>query len=253
MRVSVSRSKNFPRPTSSSNFLSHLASTRETLFFSLPSYSRKVERSSRGHGEKEASLDLIVASTLVSMSCSLHGWIANLKRALFSYSEGFFPSTLGTTVRTASGGGSPEEVGSKDAILSAPRLSSPIIHSLFWRQGVVYVGRPRWKDNRARSEERGGLLISRRSTIIIGNGTRHDRDEEKWGSVPKERKDGFLRSHGNSSRVFLIHIRLDVFLENNVLKKIRVVSWWSKLENLWIICWRLYRRAHAYKKLRKFS
>lgn len=187
MRVSVSRSKNFPRPTSSSNFLSHLASTREALFFSLPSYSRKVERSSRGHGEKEASLDLIVASTLVSMSCLLRGWIANLKRALFSYSEG---STLGTTVRTASGGGSPEEVGSKDAILSAPRLSSPIIHSLFWRQGVVYVGRPRWKDNRARSEERGGLLISRRSTIIIGNGTRHDRDEEKWGSVPKERKDG---------------------------------------------------------------
>lgn len=56
----MSRSKNFPRPTSSSNFLSHLASTRETLFFSLPSYSRKVERSSRGHGEKEASLDLIV-------------------------------------------------------------------------------------------------------------------------------------------------------------------------------------------------
>lgn len=103
MRVSVSRSKNFPRPTSSSNFLSHLASTRETLFFSLPSYSRKVERSSRGHGEKEASLDLIVASTLVSMSCPLRGWIANLKRALFSYSEGFFPSTLGTTVRTASG------------------------------------------------------------------------------------------------------------------------------------------------------
>lgn len=95
MRVSVSRSKNFPRPTSSSNFLSHLASTRETLFFSLPSYSRKVERSSRGHGEKEASLDLIVASTLVSMSCLLRGWIANLKRALFS-SEVFFPSTLGT-------------------------------------------------------------------------------------------------------------------------------------------------------------
>lgn len=63
----MSRSKNFPRPTSSSNFLSHLASTRETLFFSLPSYSRKVERSSRGHGEKEASLDLIVASTLVCL------------------------------------------------------------------------------------------------------------------------------------------------------------------------------------------
>lgn len=55
MRVSVSRSKNFPRPTSSSNFLSHLASTRETLFFSLPSYSRKVERSSRGHGERGLS------------------------------------------------------------------------------------------------------------------------------------------------------------------------------------------------------
>lgn len=229
----MSRSKNFPRPTSSSNFLSHLASTRETLFFSLPSYSRKVERSSRGHGEKEASLDLIVASTLVSMSCPLRGWIANLKRALFS-SEGFFPSTLGT-VRTASGGGSPEEVGSKDAILSAPRLSSPIIHSLFWRQGVVYVGRPRWKDNRARFEERGGLLISRRSTIIIGNGTRHDRDEEKWGSVPKERKDGFLRSHGNSSRVFLIHIRLDVFLENNVLKIKNTSGWLVGGRN-----WRIY-------------
>lgn len=89
MRVSVSRSKNFPRPTSSSNFLSHLASTRETLFFSLLPYSRKVERSSRGHGEKEASLDLIVASTLVSMSCPFRGWIANLKRALFS--ESFSP------------------------------------------------------------------------------------------------------------------------------------------------------------------
>lgn len=90
MRVSVSRSKNFPRPTSSSNFLSHLASTRETLFFSLPSYSRKVERSSRGHGEKEASLDLIVASTLVSMSCPLRGWIANLKRSLLVF-RGLFP------------------------------------------------------------------------------------------------------------------------------------------------------------------
>lgn len=225
----MSRSKNFPRPTSSSNFLSHLASTRETLFFSLPSYSRKVERSSRGHGEKEASLDLIVASTLVCLVNVLPPSWVNREFKEGSLLRELFPSTLGTTVRTASGGGSPEEVGSKDAILSAPRLSSPIIHSLFWRQGVVYVGRPRWKDNRARSEERGGLLISRRSTIIIGNGTRHDRDEEKWGSVPKERKDGFLRNHGNSSRVFLIHIRLDVFLENNVLK-IKNTSGWLVVE-----------------------
>lgn len=39
----------------------------------------------------------------------------------------------------------------------------------------------------------------------------------------------FLRSHGNSSRVFLIHIRLDVFLENNVLK-IKNTSGWLVVE-----------------------
>lgn len=186
MRVSVSRrSKNFPRPTSSSNFLSHLASTREALFFSLqpwskswtiPSWKRRFfSRSNRG------------PSTLISMSM-LYGWIANLKRALLS---SFFPSPPSS--RQFKGG---EAVAGKKLARKTrfyPSLSSPIIHSLFWRQGVVYVGRPRWKDNRARSKERGGLLISRRSTIIIGNGTRHDRDgEEKWGSVPREPRGGWL-------------------------------------------------------------
>lgn len=128
MRVSVSRrSKNFPRPTSSSDFLSHLASTREALFFSLQPWSKSwtipswkrgfFSRSNRG------------SSTLISMSM-LYGWIANLKRALLLF------SSLVTTVQ-GWGGSRGEEVGSKDAILSAPRLSPRRLFILF-SEGKVW-------------------------------------------------------------------------------------------------------------------
>lgn len=239
MRVSVSRSKNFPRPTSSSNFLSHPHAC--TPSFPSPP-TTVVEKLNDPPVKKRPRLIVTIHVRFNVESLRMNHASSDLKGAHFFPLSSPPPSPRQYGIRRRH---PREEVGSKDAILSAPRLSSPIIHSLFWGQGVVYVGRPRWKDNRARSEERGGLLISRRSTIIIGNGTRHDWDEEKWGSVPKERKDGFLRNRGNSSRFpYSLH---DVIPRNNVSKKIRArvgglarskVSWRIYLD----ICRRLYRK-----------